>query len=275
MPTKLDARAIANTIRMRSANSGRAASLIVEGESDERLYSFLLRDDVQLSFARGKQDAIDALRDLQRSSFRGLLALADLDHDALLGVVQNDRNLIYTSEHDLEMMLIRGGVLPRLSYEYLSPEFRDTTFEAALFDCAVPFGLVKLAARRLRVRLTVDSSVIQRCVNATTLTCDEDYLVRWAAKQDRSRRGEDEWRELIEAERVAGHDRWSLVKGHHIAEVLAQRLGASGRHVPRVEIERSMRLAYSQQQFIETELFAKLHAWECANPPFRILRDLG
>jgi hypothetical protein len=108
---------IANEIRLQR-QVDKVAFLIVEGHDD--LLTFLplvQREKCSIIEAYGKERVLAVISILNEDNFRGALAVVDTDFDEILGIYHPISNLIKTTEHDIEMMLINSPSFERVLLE--------------------------------------------------------------------------------------------------------------------------------------------------------------
>lgn len=158
----VDGAYIANSVRMVRSQDPRAF-LIVEGETDEVFFE-RFTDPVRCKIvvAEGRENAIDAFDELQRTRFAGVLVVVDADFDVLNGRLSLPLGLLFTDTHDLETMLIASQALDKL-LRRVGKKDKLRAFEAKhgsirerLLTSAAPLG------RLLWLSLRGDPSSLQR-----------------------------------------------------------------------------------------------------------------
>ncbi|RKZ52365.1 MAG: hypothetical protein DRR16_15040 [Candidatus Parabeggiatoa sp. nov. 3] len=110
MSEYLTAAWFANHIRMMRIQDARTF-LIMEGFTDQQFYQFLVDSEKKhclVISADNKKNAIDAIKHLEQTQFRGVLAIVDADFDVLKQAVPNSDNVLLTDSHDLETMIIKS-----------------------------------------------------------------------------------------------------------------------------------------------------------------------
>jgi hypothetical protein len=81
-------------------------------------------------------------------------------------------------------------------------------------------------------------------------------------------------------QRLTACDRiWQLVRGHDVIDILAFALRKTlgnwkAQESTREHIERGLRLAYAEDDFVQTHLCISIRAWETSHPAFRVFRNL-
>ena len=97
----------ASSLKSFCSAAARKTILIIEGGTDERLLSVFV-DDAQcdIVIAYGKPNALQALEMTRCKDIPGILCILDTDYLEFLGTLPKDDDIIFTDEHDLEVMLI-------------------------------------------------------------------------------------------------------------------------------------------------------------------------
>ena len=110
----LDGDYLANRLRMVRSQEPRTF-LIVEGETDEIFFErFIDPLRCKIEVAEGRENAIDAFDELQRTRFAGALVVVDADFNVLDGRLPLPLGLLFTDTHDLETMLLASRALDKL-----------------------------------------------------------------------------------------------------------------------------------------------------------------
>lgn len=119
---ELDEIYVAETVRMmRSVHKG--TIIIVEGGSDVSAYfNFIEQKECKLIPAYGKDNAINALKLLEKEKFKGVLAITDADLLHLEGIAPDSSNLFFTDTHDLETMILRTDILDKFIFEFVDAD---------------------------------------------------------------------------------------------------------------------------------------------------------
>ncbi|MCU0286443.1 MAG: DUF4435 domain-containing protein, partial [Acidobacteria bacterium] len=88
----------------RSLHQG--AFLVVEGDTDARVFRDFIDNTCILIPAEGKDNAVKALEMLEKSGFQGLLVIVDADFWRLEGHKTVSMNLLLTDNHDFDTMIL-------------------------------------------------------------------------------------------------------------------------------------------------------------------------
>jgi len=124
MRENLTAQRFANKIRMMRSQDMRTF-LIVEGSTVQRFYQFIVDREKKHCLvikADNRQNAIDALNNLEQTQFMGVLAIVDADFEVLKQAVPSSDNVLLTDSHDLETMIFKLPALDKFLGAYGSEE---------------------------------------------------------------------------------------------------------------------------------------------------------
>lgn len=274
---------VANAIRMkRSFFVG--AFLVVEGDSDKRVYGLVLdHERCAIEIAYGCDNAIGAVRILNSDGFAGVLAIVDADVANITGETIPEANILQTDLHDLECMMLNSPAFDRMLNE-LGSDDRVSAFSKTspliahkLATNAVPLGCLRLISIRQELKLKFEGLTFSRFVESSDFQIDPAKMVREVVNNSQKHHLDQEvLLEQITVEAEKGHDCWQISCGHDIVEILslAFRKAFSGKSSGAVSgeiLERSLRLAYEATYFEQTILFQAMNDWEQQNPKFPIL----
>jgi hypothetical protein len=258
------------------------ACALVEGAEDQMFYSrFVDGACCRIEICYGKQNVLGVLAILERTGFAGVVAIVDADYVHAEQQASTSQNLVHTDLHDLETMLVCSSALDNILIEYgPHDEHAALTVQAD----AVRKIAIYIAARIgfLRwVSIRDDMGLDLSSVNMVDVLADDGSL-RWEAlimvTQTRSRKGvlqPDLLHVRCEELAAASHPAEQICRGHDACAVLAfyaSRVWRTSHGTTAGDIERGLRLAYKESDFVETKMFRQLKNWEESNPPFKVLK---
>jgi hypothetical protein len=274
---------IANNVRMiRTTHQG--TILIVEGDIDVRVYSKFIDEKLcVLTPAFGKDNAIEALSNLEKSKLTNILVIIDSDFWQLAGITPTSSNLVLTDSHDLETMIINSEAVEAMLSEFgktskisrLSKPLREF-----LIDCALPIGFLRWLSspHKFHLYLKFDGLCFNRFVDKKTLRIDINKLIRETKINSKNRSLNENWikSEIIKLYKM-GYDPWHVCSGDDLIEILA--LGLSNifgnersRQMTPNALEGILRIAYSYSCFSRTQLYRSITNWEMINPGSKVLK---
>lgn len=276
---------VANQIRLRRSIY-QGTFLLVEGRSDKTFYErFVDSSSCQLVTTSGKPSsklrAISILEILEESNFKGVLAIVDADFDHLSTQQYQNSNLLYTDTHDLETMIIKSPAFDKVIAEFCSEDKIckfNQDIRIVILESSVLIGYLLWISQCDKLNLTFEGIRFSRFVDKKTLKIDELKLVQEVKKKSQafSLKDEDLQQRLIR-QKSNDYNPWQVCCGHDLVEILSlglrETIGSNkASDVNPVNLERSLRLAYEEIYFQETQLYSLIRIWESNNEPFRVLQ---
>jgi Protein of unknown function (DUF4435) len=275
---------IANKIRLRREVSS-STFLLVEGSSDKVFYErFVDKLVCELETAAGKIRVINVLEILDKSNFSGVLGIVDADFDRLESLSHNSPNLLLTDTHDLETMLINSPALDKLVREFGSEEKIakfGTDVRTVLVEAGRLIGYLRWISQCDQLNLTFNGIKFSKFINEQSLQIDEAKMIQEVKnKSQSSSLGNIDIQQRLTKQKNDNHDRLQVCCGHDLVEILSLGLRkAIGTMKPsEIEpdsLERSLRLAYEEVYFRQTQLCSNIRQWESKNVSFQVLPSLG
>lgn len=273
---------VANQIRLRrSTYTG--TFLLVEGSSDKTFYKRFVDQLVcELVETSGKQRAIEILKILEQSNFQGVLAIVDADFDRFETLLYTTPNLLCTDSHDLETMLINSPAFNKVLAEFGSEEKiaqfnRD--IRLVLVENGVLVGYLLWISKCDGLNLTFEGITFSKFIDEQTLQINELKLIQEIKNKSQAfSLNEKNLQERLKSQKSNNHDPWQICCGHDLVEILSfglrKALGSNkAADVEANSLERSLRLAYEEIYFHQTQLYLDIRTWESNNQPFRVLRN--
>ncbi len=271
----------ANEIRLRrQLFSG--AFLVVEGTDDRAfMASFSCSENCRIEVARGKENVCNVIKVLEDDSFKGVLGLVDADFDRIDSPQCRSCNVLMSDFHDIETMLVCSPALERVLAEFGSQKKIDKLEESVpevLFKTALPVGYLRLHSLRNRLELKfghLDYSawIDRRSLESSTMDLIEEVKNRSQRHDLCSKTLEAALEELKEAD----HNPREICNGKDLIEILS--LGLRGKlgsnsalEVKSEVLRRSLRFAYSEQNFTNSDLYKEILQWEDRSQRFKVLR---
>lgn len=272
---------IANSIRLlRSDHEG--VFLIVEGHSDKLIYERLVnKQEVRVTIASGKNNAIKALSILEKDNFCRVVAVIDADFSRIEQQIPDSNHLFLTDEHDLEMMLIKSAAFDKLLKERgseekiaaFSKDIRET-----LLKLGQEIGKLRLLSLRNKLDLKFEGLNFSKFIDKKNLnlSIDIDKLIR-SIKNHSQKLSLDEQQIKQDLSVISdeNHDPWQLCCGHDFISILAialwKVLGTwNATDVKKEDLERDLRLAYELSYFYQTQIYQLMVNWQSNHHPYQI-----
>lgn len=271
---------IANEIRMKRSQL-QGSFLVVEGRDDRLFCERFVDASVNIVVAEGKEDVGEVIRILDEDRFPGVVGLVDADFDRIEGNEWPSANIILSDTHDLETMLILSSAFDRVLVEFGSREKIEAfgrDVREALITAAIPIGCLRLHSQQTELNLRFQGLSYSTCVNQQSLEINSAALID--AVKNRSQRPElsfDELDAAIQTLKALEYDPWQICSGDDLVSILAvglrRALGTnSAASVNDEVLRRSLRLAYHDNEFSNSQLAAVFREWEVRNPGYQILR---
>jgi hypothetical protein len=262
--------------------------LLLEGSTDCTLFdAFIDSAKCETIPAHGKPNAILAIQLADAANFRGVLGIIDADFDRLAGRLPTSPNLCFTDYQDMETMIFHTGVLERLILQYAKKEMLDAhlslrgvaSFRESVIESAKVVGALRwyssTSGSRLKFKgidfdtfvsqydLTIDKPSFASSVIANTVGCSlspQSLVI--------------EIDTLVGTIAAGSH----LCQGHDVCAIvgigLRSVIGNSHTEVARARnVEKMLRMAFGEYDFIHSNVYAWIRHWEQANPTFQVLRN--
>ncbi len=264
---------IANNISMlRSSHKG--PIIVVEGVTDCRLYGkFVDKDDVKVISAFSKDNVRRAVTEVWgRRMDRKVIGILDADIDRLCGKTYNPP-IFLSDKRDLETMIMSTGALEDVLTEYADPELLDSFEDRygevrdVLARSTYPIGLLMFISSRERMGLNFKNIDHSYFINRKTLAIDIRKMIDEVFSQSINKGiGKKELADMISEEEEVLNDPWIAVRGHDAVAVLVIGLSETfgsynSKGIKSGQLSGSLRLAFGNDYFKETDLFKDTSAW--------------
>jgi hypothetical protein len=270
---------IAQTVRMcRVAQPKNLPIVLVEGDTDVRVYRWSLKDCVEIAPGDGKQKNLDALALLcehDQYATEWLILIIDADFDHILGESYQPPVFV-TDLHDIECEYLRSFALEKVLEEIGSRsrclrEFgSDVTDDPATLANAVRnavleagkfFGAIRLFSMQERRDLCFKYLNHSKAFVPDSLTVSLEDLARVVAAAN-SDKGIDQTELLAVLSRIDNYDLWQLCQGHDLMAIFAlgMRRCWGDRNVGEGDVRRSLRLSFEAVFFWQTQCGKQLQS---------------
>lgn len=208
---------IANHVRL-SRGHREGTIILVEGRDDRLFLSKFINNQLsKIIVVENKENVMETITILEGENFPGVLGLVDADFDNVTSPPQKRANIVSTSVHDLECVLLRSRCLEAVIAEFGSEDKLnqfDGDVRKRLLQAAKPIGNLRLHSHREGLGLRFDNIRYSRIILRESLETDLDMLADEVRKQ--SNRLDISRGELIEGVRAVeelAYDPWQICVG--------------------------------------------------------------
>jgi len=262
--------------------------LIVEGDTDARLFERLKYKKCKIRAVGGKYRAIKVTMIMEKRNFQGALTIVDADFDHIEGYEYDNKNLHRTDTYDLDSMMINSPALEKLLSEKTNRnKLREFTssmdIRSKLLCNAKKIAFLRLLALRKKWRLSFKELNFKNFIDKRTLNISENSLIKAVLENSKnaSQSFEQIQKELelikLELTKSEKVDPWLICNGHDMLEILnigyQNIFGLYCKNLNEKELGTLLRLAYESNFFKNTTLYNNIIQWEKANFPFKIIND--
>ena len=277
---------LANEARMRRVVF-KGAFLLVEGESDERLFGiFADFDNCQIIICHGRQNLFDASRVLREAGVEGILAVADADFERIEGRNPPVDCVLFTDWHDAECMMLRGTAFDRLISQFVSREkfsawcnAHGSDARAHILNETSQVGYLLWHSNANKLGLDFSNLKVKEFMDRTTVVTSVQSLIQHIKnKSSRHDLATEQLLNGLNQRRGMSDDLWQVARGHDFVECLGYAFRYAWGNVPAQSVtferlEQCLRLAFPEQEFAATGLFQRIREWERNNSPYQILTE--
>ncbi|WLF96470.1 DUF4435 domain-containing protein [Brucella intermedia] len=273
---------IAEEIRMeRMVHSG--SFLLVEGKTDvDRLSDFIDGEACSIVNCWGRRKAINALRKMTGRKRSGVVVMIDADFDRINGCLLKDPSVIYSTRHDFDMDWLDERRLEKyLRQVGDSMKVNGEGGAWAVLEKILQ-GLKRISAARYlndTKKIPFKVSNIRASDHFDNFNVNLDsYVDALTDGSDLSVNEVEALKKQIEETSKLQFDLMQFTNGHDVHCALGKSLQSNlgsrkGAHTFGSEVELHIRLIYSEHDFLESDVFRNLTAWEARNQNFKVLRQ--
>ena len=273
---------IANAIMQDTTFNGNY--LIVEGNSDYHFYKkFIDQSKCLIKQAYGNINVIEVIEILDSRNFERKLAIIDSDFRKLDNEIEQNKSVIITDEHDIEVMIFKSPALERvLEVHYSEAKFKgfqskqNIDFRDLILNLAKPIGYLKWANKKYNLGLVFKPKnpegrqiKYSKIYDEKKLTFNgENVLIKTIIDYSNNKGTEVKpLQEIEEAYRTQINevaDLFQLCNGHDITNLisLALRKAIGNKNLDYKAIECDLILSFDTSEFDKTEIFMSMKEWE-------------
>ncbi len=282
-------------LRMFRSRYPRHSLVLVEGQTDQALWTEYRADRCSLIPAGNKEKAVKALEITNsKTSLRGVAAIVDPDFWLVGRSTPLDLdNLLYDDSPDIETLMINTPALEKVMRHTFVNIATDEIHDFAMklreeaIRLAVEFGYFRLLDFRQRhynLMLRRVSDRFADFINEKTLQFNSNEVATTLLEENSDLSPS----ELLEqVNELKGHIKPEMVmcRGKDVLSLLALVMPVHFRSVFKREMSqkarkqttgnelgRALRMAFEYAHFFVTTLYARIRSWESANSPYKILK---
>lgn len=249
--------------------------IIVEGITDIKFFNAYRLDNrfIYESPENGKREVISAVNQLREAGNDAVYGICDADFDGLSGISHN--GVFFTDAHDLEMMLVKGGVVDKfimihterkLIQGNLAEVFcRDVKIN--ILCACYRLGLLKWFNYLNHSKLNFKGMNYREFINInkTEVIVDDMEYIRYVLSRSRAVAEQLNAGVLLEGMRkleLMSPEHFSICNGHDFTCILKMMYETDisvNRNMRLDEIDNYLRLCYDQPTFKTTRLHTSLN----------------
>lgn len=255
--------------------------MLVEGPDDARILGVFYPDTmVRIVPSFGCESLLEVIRIVYQRGVQGILGVIDRDYRSALGKLPKNPHVFVTDSHDIETMMFESGAFARVIAEKGSTAkvsiwpsglggIKDSVYSAARNIASLRFHSAKE-----KLNLRFDDLKFEKFANKQKVIFQAEAFIRhirgkWSENKAISPRTLAE-AALTSSKVVEFTDNSQFCCGHDVARILAIGLrSAWGTHNAKAmtgeEVESLLRIAYSREDFMNSDLAQSIQDWFSAN----------
>lgn len=249
--------------------------IVVEGITDIRFFNAYRLDNrfIYESPENGKREVIAAVNELRQAGNDAVYGICDADFDGLSGITH--AGIFYTDAHDLEMMLVKGGVVDKFIMMHTDrkliqgdmAEIFCREVKMNILCACYRLGLLKwynyLTHSGLNFKGMTHREFVS--INNTEATVDEQGYIQYVINRSRAYQGGLNITDLHNQMRkleLQSPDHFSVCNGHDFTCILKMMYETNisvNKNMRLDEIDSYLRMSYDQPTFRTTKLHTSLN----------------
>lgn len=249
--------------------------IIVEGITDIKFFNAYRLDNrfIYESPEIGKREVISAVNQLREAGNDAVYGICDADFDGLSGISHN--GVFFTDAHDLEMMLVKGGVVDKFIMTHTERKLiqgnlaevfcRDVKIN--ILCACYRLGLLKWFNYLNHSKLNFKGMNYREFINInkTEVIVDDMEYIRYVLSRSRAVAEQLNAGVLLEGMRkleLMSPEHFSICNGHDFTCILKMMYETDisvNRNMRLDEIDNYLRLCYDQPTFKTTRLHTSLN----------------
>jgi hypothetical protein len=270
--------ALAAEVLFLRAQAPHSSIVLMEGDSDVRLFEHLLDIDIS-NFVNcfGRENVHLAMGIVEGAQISGVLAIMDADFARILNITYSSPNIVLSDYHDFEMVLLNSAALERLltedgSREKIMHVQSTKSIRELLIEACLPIGCLRFYSMKTSSNLKFKGIRYRHLGRKLKVNLDD--LIKEVFDNSQIHTGHDKAKAFIQGFSFATVDHNQLVNGPDVMAALGIALQSligsrTSVYCSAPELESKLRMAFSLEDFLLTQTYAEIRAWERRNVPFR------
>ncbi|KJR40975.1 hypothetical protein MCHI_003134 [Candidatus Magnetoovum chiemensis] len=241
-------------LQLRDKSAANKVWIIVEGETDQRLFSNLIKPHhVEFEIApAGVNSLLEIVSTLLKETKR-ILGIRDADFLHLDGKSNTAENIFLTDFHDAEMMIIScDEAYRKVAAEFLTKEKEPYSLREKVIESITFIGGLRWINHIDDLELKFDGLGLGRCYDGKTAVLNEDGYINAIIKRSPNKKKEIS-KEEVRSKIDSVSDCLNLCSGHDFQKAFALYVSSKDE-----VIGSAFRLAYRFEDFQETNLYKQL-----------------
>ena len=290
MKQYMSATRLVTKLKMLRSGKKDKSFLVVEGITDARFYSkFVDASCCEVIIADSKQNVVSCIKVFNEEKTLGILGITDNDFDGLEPVIQVIPNLFVTDLHDLECMLVKSSAFENVCIEYGDKE-KYIKFEAYikipirdyLIKQAALIGYLRWYSLKEQLGLRFSNLQFEEFIDIKTLEVDLSRLIDHVLFDSKKVKDVESSVLIKEVRKLKAryYDEWQVCCGHDLMAVINLGLihifgNYNAKNLFPGQLEGNFRLAYTKEDFKQTQLYKQLLEWENKEHGFYLFKEQG
>jgi hypothetical protein len=254
--------------QMRHPSSEKKVWIIVEGRSDEKIFSRLIDGDnvVFETSHGGVKPLLEAVSELIKET-KYVLGIRDADFMHLEKKSALEKNIFITDFHDMEMMLVSSDeTYNNIAKEYLPKEQQGMELREKIMISIKFLSGLRWINHCENIELKFKGLSLGNFYNAENFNLNKEKCLSSIFSQSQEKKREPSIEDIDEKIKDISifSDLLNLCNGHDFNKAFALYVNFISEKSSKVkdkDIEKAFRIAYSNESFKKTSLYKKLKKW--------------
>jgi hypothetical protein len=246
--------------------------VVVEGASDSRMYRRALNPNgIHILWLNGKSEALDLIERFRATRIAGNVGILDADFDRLFDRKKQGPQIVWTSENDMETMVLRSEAYVRV-FPKSADQARIEENRNKILAISSKIGCVRALSEERNWGVDFKSIEFESFVDRVQLTCDLNALCEEVLRKNpKFSFNVDGLAEELNYFEKNLKDESHTYHGHDLCRLLRLcQLRLFGSYS--VGFDRIAN-TYTVTDFMKTSTWTELEQWERTNPGFQVISN--